>query len=87
MLRRFAFRFSESNLGHWLPLMLADRVGAFEGILGDLMHGRVPNFFAERGGRADWRFNRASLVRRTLIRLVLYAAVIALIIFLVRREE
>src|SRR4051812_20784152 len=35
MLRRFAFRFSESNYGHWLPLMLADRIGAFEGIVGD----------------------------------------------------
>src|SRR5688572_23491240 len=25
MLRRFAFRYSESSYGHWLPLMLADR--------------------------------------------------------------
>ena len=85
-LRRFAFRYSESNLGHWLPLMIADRVATFEGILGDLIHGRVPNFFAERGGRAEWKFNRASLVRRTLLRLILYVVVAALIVFLIMKE-
>jgi hypothetical protein len=31
MIRRFAFRYSESSYGHWLPLMLADRVGVVEG--------------------------------------------------------
>src|ERR671921_2755031 len=25
MIRRFAFQFSESEYGHWLPLLLADR--------------------------------------------------------------
>ena len=32
MLRRFAFKYSESDYGHWLPLMLADRVGEVEGM-------------------------------------------------------
>jgi hypothetical protein len=86
VLRRFAFRYSESNLGHWLPLMLADRVATFEGIFGDLIRGRVPNFFAERGGRAEWRFNRTSLVLRTLVRLIIFAAIVATIVFLVVRE-
>jgi hypothetical protein len=30
-IRRFAFRYSESSYGHWLPLMLADRVSVVEG--------------------------------------------------------
>src|SRR5919205_2085197 len=46
VLRRLAFAYSESSYGHWLPLMLADRVSVVEGVLQDLMHGRVPNIFA-----------------------------------------
>jgi hypothetical protein len=49
MLRRFAFKYSESSYGHWLPLMLADRVGVVEGVLDDLSHGHVPTF--QRAGR------------------------------------
>ncbi len=66
-LRRFAFRYSESSYAHWLPLMLADRVGVVEGVLGDLGHGRVPNVLAERGWKAEWEHNRRGLVRRVLV--------------------
>src|SRR6476661_4521598 len=31
MIRRFAFKYSESSYGHWLPLVLADRVNMIEG--------------------------------------------------------
>ena len=34
MIRRFAFNYSESSYGHWLPLMLADRVNQVEGVRG-----------------------------------------------------
>src|ERR687894_3305281 len=76
-LRRFAFRYSESSYGHWLPLMLADRVSVVEGVLGDLKHGHVPNTFVERGGKAEWKHNRTSLVRRILVRVVLVSAAVA----------
>ena len=76
-LRRFAFRYSESSYGHWLPLMLADRVSVVEGVLGDLKHGRVPNVFAELGWKAEWKYNRTSLVRRILIRVVLVSTAVA----------
>jgi hypothetical protein len=76
-LRRFAFRYSESSYGHWLPLMLADRVSVVEGVLGDLKHGYVPNVFVERGWKAEWKYNRTSLVRRILVRVVLVSAAIA----------
>jgi hypothetical protein len=77
VLRRIAFRYSESSYGHWLPLMLADRVSVVEGVLGDLEHGHVPNVFAERGWKAEWKHNRTSLVRRILVRSVLIYAVVA----------
>ena len=77
VIRRIAFRYSESSYGHWLPLMLADRVSVVEGFLGDLKHGHVPNTFAERGWKAEWKHNRTSLVRRILVRVVLVSAAIA----------
>jgi hypothetical protein len=77
VLRRLAFRYSESSYGHWLPLVLADRVGVAEGVLGDLEHGRVPNVFAERGWKAEWKHNRTTLVRRVLVRAVLISAALA----------
>jgi hypothetical protein len=76
-LRRLAFRYSESSYGHWLPLMLADRVSVVEGVLGDLKHGRVPNVFAERGWKAEWEHNGISLLRRILVRAVLVFAAVA----------
>lgn len=84
VIRRFAFRFSESSYGHWLPLMLADRINVFEGILSDVLHGRPPNFFVERGGRAEWKFNRASLLRRILIRLALLVAAVLVVVWLIQ---
>jgi hypothetical protein len=77
VIRRIAFRYSESSYGHWLPLMLADRVSVVEGVLGDLKHGHVPNTFIERGWKAEWKHNRTSLVRRILVRVVLVSAAVA----------
>jgi hypothetical protein len=77
VLRRLAFRYSESSYGHWLPLVLADRVGVVEGVLGDLKHGHVPNVFAERGWKAEWKHNRTTLVRRILVGVALVSAAVA----------
>jgi len=52
-------------------------VSVVEGVLGDLEHGDLPNVFAERGWKAEWKHNRTSLVRRILVRAVLVSAVIA----------
>ncbi len=76
-IRRFAFRYSESSYGHWLPLMLADRVSVVEGVLADLKHGHVPNILAEGGWRAEWRNNRTGLFRRILLRVALVSAAVA----------
>src|ERR671939_1030653 len=77
VIRRFAFKYSESSYGHWLPLMLADRVNVLEGVLGDLAHGHVPNLFAELGWKAEWKHNRKSLVTRVAVGAVLTTAALA----------
>ncbi len=77
VLRRLAFRYSESSYGHWLPLVLADRLSVLGGVLGDLGHGRVPNVLAERGLKAEWEHNRADLFRRILLRALIVSAIVA----------
>lgn len=84
VLRRFAFKYSESSYGHWLPLMAADRIGVVEGVLHDFTRGRIPNVFAEHGWNAEWKHNRASLIGRTAVRVVLISAAVA---YLARRWE
>jgi hypothetical protein len=79
MLRRFAFKYSESSYGHWLPLMLADRVGVVEGLVEDVVHGHVPNVFAELGWAAEWKHNRKGLVSRVLIGAAVTAGIVAYI--------
>ena len=77
MIRRFAFRYSESSYGHWLPLVLADRIGVVEGVLTDLAHGHVPNIPAELGIGAEWKHNRKNLVIGVSLGAVIAAAVYA----------
>jgi hypothetical protein len=76
-LRRLAFRYSESSYGHWLPLVLADRLSVVGGVLGDLKQGRVPNVLAERGWKAEWEHNRSALFRRILLRALIVSALVA----------
>jgi len=62
VIRRFAFKYSENSYLHWLPLLLADRVNVVEGIVDDLAHGYVPNIFAEKGYKTEWKHDRAGLI-------------------------
>jgi hypothetical protein len=79
MIRRAAFRYSESSYLHWLPLVLADRIDVVEGVLDDLMHARIPNAFAEAGGKARWRYDRRDLVGKMLLQVAIAAVGIALV--------
>jgi len=76
-IRRLAFNYSESSYGHWLPLMLADRVNMVEGFLDDLKHGQAPNIFQELGLKAEWEYNRENLVWRVLVGAAFTSASIA----------
>lgn len=87
MIRRFAFKFSEGSWGHWLPLMLADRVNVVEGIVDDIKQGHIPNFMAERGWNAEWKYNKTGLIRKAMIGAAITAAVVTLITLKNRRKE
>lgn len=67
VLRRGAFRWSESNWLHWLILMGADRLQVVEGVVADLAQARVPNIPAEMGIRAEWQFNKRGLAKKLAI--------------------
>lgn len=79
MIRRFAFKYSESSYGHWVPLMLADRINAVEGIIDDISHAHVPNIFAERGYSADWKYNRTEFILKTAAAAAISAGIVALL--------
>jgi len=84
ILRRYAFRFSEGSSGHWLTLILADRVNVVEGVIDDLAHGHIPNIFAERGWNAEWKYNRKGMVKNLVITT---AVASALLIYLANRKN
>jgi hypothetical protein len=78
MLRRYAFQYSESSLGHWLPLVMADRINVFEGYLEDLSHGHIPNVFAERGWKAEWKHDPERVMQKVATGAVVTAALITM---------
>lgn len=81
MIRRYAFRYSEGSWGHWLPLILADRINVIEGIVDDLKRGYVPNIFAERGWKAEWKHNRKSMIKKIAAGIVITSAITALLLY------
>lgn len=66
-IRRSAFRYSEGSWGHWLPLILADRVNMVEGLIDDIRHGYIPNIIVERGWTAEWKYNRKALLQKAAV--------------------
>ena len=65
VIRRMAFKKSENSYGHWLPLVLADRIGVIEGYIDDAKRGYLPNYFKERGWTAEWKYNRKNFIIKT----------------------
>lgn len=76
IMRRKAFGYSENHYGHWLLLMAADRVNVLEGIIADIKRGHFPNIFAEKGCRAQWKYNRKEAVKNTVITVAVAAVII-----------
>ena len=79
MIRRFAFKYSENSYLHWLPLILADRVNVVEGIIDDLKHGHVPNIFAEKGYKAEWKHDKLGLLAKAAVATAVIAGVVVLL--------
>lgn len=67
MIRRLAFKYGEGSYGHWLPLLLADRVNSVEGIVDDISHGHIPNFIAEKGMKAEWKHNQKAVIKKVIV--------------------
>jgi hypothetical protein len=76
VIRRAAFNYSENSYGHWVPLMLADRIGVVEGVVDDLAHGHVPNIFGELGLKAEWKHNRKNFLTKILVGAVIASAAV-----------
>jgi hypothetical protein len=74
MLRRTAFKYSESDMRHWLILLGADRINVVEGVIEDLTQGRVPNILGEMGIKSEWQHNKAGLAKKVAIAGVLAGA-------------
>jgi hypothetical protein len=79
MVRRGAFRWSESNWMHWLLLMGADRINVVEGIAQDLGRGKVPNIPAEMGLPAAWEHDRKGVATKLGVTLAVTGALVFLV--------
>ena len=82
VIRRQAFRYSESNWWHWLMLMGADRINVVEGVLQDLGRGKIPNIPAEMGIRSELKHNKRGFAKKVAVA----AALSAVLILLSRRS-
>lgn len=79
MIRRGAFRWSESNWMHWLLLMGADRVNVVEGLVHDFSRGKVPNIPGEMGIRSEWAHNKKGLAKKVGVAAVVTAGLVLLV--------
>jgi hypothetical protein len=76
VIRRAAFKYSESNWWHWLMLMGADRIDVVEGVARDLTRLKVPNIPAEMGIKAELRHNKKGFATKVGI-----AAALTVVLF------
>ena len=76
IIRRYAFKYSESSYGHWLPLLVADRVNVIEGVIKDISQGNIPNIFSEKGWKAEWKHNPKGLVQKVVVLAVITAGLV-----------
>jgi hypothetical protein len=79
VLRRYAFKYSESTYMHWVPLVLADRIDVVEGYLEDLKNGILPNPIAERGWKSEWKHNQKGVVQTVAIGAAVAAAAVIIL--------
>ena len=79
MIRRTAFRWSESNWLHWLMLMGADRIDMVEGVVEDLGRAKIPNIPAEMGIKAEWKHNKRGLATKLAVTVAVSAVAVALL--------
>jgi hypothetical protein len=79
MIRRYAFKHSEDRYRHWIPLILADRINVYEGLLEDFSKGKVPNIIAEKGWKMEWKYNPKGVVTNIAVAALVATSVYALL--------
>ncbi len=79
-IRRMAFKYSESDMRRWVPLVMADRINVYEGILDDLKRGIIPNIPKERGWTSEWKYNRTNFALKLAVTAAVTAGVIAVLV-------
>ena len=77
-IRRYAFQHSEDRYRHWIPLILADRINVYEGLIKDIKEGQLPNIIKERGLAMEWKFNRTGIIKQVAVAAVIGTALFAL---------
>jgi hypothetical protein len=77
-LRDVAYQYSEGRLAHWMTLMLADRVDVWEGLIDDLVHGKVPHPMHERGWKTRMTHKTADRLNQRRNKIVAVGAAVAL---------
>jgi hypothetical protein len=75
-IRRYAFKHSEDRYRHWIPLILADRINVYEGIIEDLKKGIVPNIIAEKGWKSELKYNTAAVAKKVFVTALVTTAII-----------
>lgn len=86
MIRREAFKYSESSFAHWLPLILADRINVVEGLVDDIKQGIIPNIFAERGLGAEWKYNRKAFTKKIILCSVITVGALSLLLMAKKKK-
>ena len=81
-IRRFAFRHSEDRYRHWIPLLLADRINMFEGLIDDVKKGQFPNMIKERGLAMEWKYNRKGVIKKAAV-----VAITGIILFKILKRK
>ncbi len=84
IIRRYAFKHSEDRYRHWIPLILADRINMFEGLIDDVKQGQLPIMIKERGWAMEWKFNRKNFVKKAALTTL---ATAGLIMFICRKKK
>lgn len=87
MIRRYAFKHSESSYAHWLPLVLADRINMVEGIVDDLKRGHIPNIFAERGWTAEMKYNKKDFTQKMVVGAVLASVAVTFLVLMNKSKK
>lgn len=85
-LRRYAFKYSENSFGHWIPLILADRIDFIEGMIEDFNNGKTPRIFGD-GYSVDLKYAPTTFFWRVTKKAAILSSPFVLLYFMLRRRK